>query len=1406
MPSKITSRKVLVIILLIVITSGGLPGATAMKLDGSSTQTISENGSANEGGGLYIEIASEDELLRPPDESVKRVQPLNGTTQYRYLNDGINDGNDSTGYQVGDDIVKLEYISEPTDPIRNDDVFTFPKDLLYIKNASTNGDSARFESGDDIYTYSTLKGEPALANESINYKTPRKNIRFLNNSTTEKFSGDCAIIESSNPELDVGDEAKSEGSCFEAIALNESDLRYWEDDDFSPGYTASSNGEYGEPIYRSSDNTVDPDADERFTKATVYTGTDSNVSTLDLGLGTKTLVESTDEDTGAELENPSFTPTVNEVDPDGSNIGSFDKEDIFIIDLSNDSYYDSNRDILINGEIPNGTKYDQADVEGTWKAGRTYTSKNLVIFDTNNDGDRSNNLLFSADGLKVGSQARYLETEGSIRYFDTTPENSRFEKGRDGLYVDIGNDGVSVDQNVDLRLAHLKTTYSRNSTVKGHDLDSNLTISNFGREHRVLDESGDGKPTPGEPIISSNDENLGPNDEIIVNGTNDVLSPMGMSNSNIVLIQGEDNYQAGTPVIRLESGYSELSKGYTTNNISYDEIITLNSFTSGTGSLVVHQSPEGDLSDRSQILWLNRTQLSVQKSLSPGQKLELRNFSKSVGALIKEDRIRPSSGIYREHDQDVAGTTTYGDQLQTITVENTGSLDPTYIDQITLQTDGTEVAAASSPTTNGTWVLQPAEADATIDPSGTAFTLQTTLSEDAPGGETVSLRVPEPVDADDDGAYDPGDAGLFFEQDVPTGGFGPGPTLTVESESDSSSEPTTSGPSPIDLSVTPPASNLSANATTLPVEVSGNATDRSVQATLQYAANNSTVASQTGSLDRNGETEFDFEPIPGRYRVRVEALESDGVAHSAVLVVEEPPGATLEALDHAITRDERVRVNLTLERTDTATVSLRGPDGDRLERASVTTRNTTVQFALSADGTGTENRSATVALESTDASQAGLAWLTTVADNETEPDRSTTDKSVPGNASTNPPAHARSGAGNGTHRKPLEAGNYTISVAIGDTVRDSDTVQIGANWTAAIEPMVAPRGATIASAEDVAKNASRREKIATGDRLVIAVDTAGLGSYARNITPGRAVGHANANGPPGRGGGPIGRNKTSKSSANGTPPAFVSVGPKSGETQSDDPVAGLRRVEAPNSDRFFVVADPNASDRVTPGTALETAVVLTENTPFVPNRTNETEQERRRAAVEVVEARAELGRATENETLDLPTNATVPINGSTTVAPGTTATVHIEGTERNFSVERETTVQENGTYETTANLSEYDSGTNYTVTVTANDEQISEVYTGQFTGTESTTFAAAGGGGGGSAAEPRHRSTPAETTTPPTDSVTSPLSDLPGEPVDRVVEAVPEPLQIGQSALLILAFGTLALLMIGVGLKRLIRP
>ncbi|MFW6004320.1 MAG: BGTF surface domain-containing protein [Halodesulfurarchaeum sp.] len=51
--------------------------------------------------------------------------------------------------------------------------------------------------------------------------------------------------------------------------------------------------------------------------------------------------------------------------------------------------------------------------------------------------------------------------------------------------------------------------------------------------------------------------------------------------------------------------------------------------------------------------------------------------------------------------------------------------------------------------------------------------------------------------------------------------------------------------------------------------------------------------------------------------------------------------------------------------------------------------------------------------------------------------------------------------------------------------------------------------------------------------------------------------------------------------------------------------------------------------------------------------------------------------------------ANAVINGTTTVAPGTKLTVHIDGANDSFTETESTTVDEDSTYKTTANLSEY---------------------------------------------------------------------------------------------------------------------
>jgi hypothetical protein len=343
----------------------------------------------------------------------------------------------------------------------------------------------------------------------------------------------------------------------------------------------------------------------------------------------------------------------------------------------------------------------------------------------------------------------------------------------------------------------------------------------------------------------------------------------------------------------------------------------------------------------------------------------------------------------------------------------------------------------------------------------------------------------------------------------------------------------------------------------------------------------------------------------------------------------------------------------------------------------------------------------------------------------------------------------------------------------------------------------------------VAANTSARDRIAVGDRLVIAVNTTGLGPYARNITPGRSRGHGRgAEARADSAGTSQERNRTESRSNTAGPPAFVAVGPKSGP-QSSGLGSDLKRVETDEPGQFYLVANASTGAQLRPGWGLETDLVLTEASPFVPESdSNETTREAYGTELGVVEARAELSRATANDTLDLPPVAAVHINGTTTVAPGTTATVHVDANQTNETLAVSTTVTEDGTYETTANLSEFESGTNYTVSVTANDDRISDVHTGQFLGAETATYGAAGGGGGGQAGadDGDGPTDPASTTAAPDESPMGGLPEIPDRPVDRVLEEVPEPLRLGTTALLIIGLGGLALIVVGVGVKRLLRP
>ncbi|MFB6086060.1 MAG: BGTF surface domain-containing protein, partial [Halodesulfurarchaeum sp.] len=787
--------------------------------------------------------------------------------------------------------------------------------------------------------------------------------------------------------------------------------------------------------------------------------------------------------------------------------------------------------------------------------------------------------------------------------------------------------------------------------------------------------------------------------------------------------------------------------------------------------------------------------------------------------------------IYRENDAQAVGTNTFGDRLTAVTVENNGSLANRYIESIALKSNSTTVATVTSPTPNGTWVIEPTPDQGWFGPAESrTFSLHPTLTAGAPGGETVALEIPPVSDSDSDGAYDPGETGLFFEQDDPRGGFGPGPLLRVPGDAGGPSEP--EPPSPIALSIDGPDGNVTMTETGLFVSITGNVSGRAIVATLQNASDGTAVQSRPTTLNSTGSTTVVFDPRPGWYRVLVKAVKSNGSAVTDPFAVMSPEQPGFRTRPASVRRGERTAFEIELGAAPNGTLRLEGPTGHVLKTVKLVPRgdHSALELALATGGIRHPAPGIGFDIRTSERGSETGSWI---EGNSTErganvstgwAGESNRGGSVGERAGTNDTEEMPGPTGpgrNGTVEGPLEAGTgwvgpdpldvgeYHLTLLTNGESRASTAFEVRAEWNASFESFVVPRTVSLDSPADVMAHASRRDVVAIGDQIVVAVTTSGLGGFARNISVSRDPPAANASA--------VARVATAGNRVGpgprvpGSPPAFVSLGPKPG-TPSAPSNRGMPvfRINGSTPGQFYVVAEV-AGEGIEPGIDLETALVLTTRSPFVsPGGENESVD----AAIDVIEAEAAFDGLSPDGTLDLLPRANAPIEGTTSVAPGTRLSVHIDGANDSFAETASAIVADDGSYETTANLSEYEPGTDYTVSVTADGDRLSPTRSGQFIGGESDP-AAAGSGGGGSRYEVRSEGEPTEVAGEQTPTATTVESDgpapnpIPEFPVDALRQqwsAVPRPLRIGLSALLVMLLGGLALFSVGLGVKRLLWP
>lgn len=1126
------------------------------------------------------------------------------------------------------------------------------------------------------------------------------------------------------------------------------------------------------------------------------------------------------------------------VDEIRSNVSTFGTGDVYIQESDSDSNLDPGEFLFVeSGQSPgyqpgddlvltirNNSNPDEAN-SSVHQIGASDIS-NLIFLDTNQNGfldtaPESNNLpgtepilltnardVSPSENISIddsilgsaGSNSSFLDTNGNLLegtiYRDMNNSTGTFNNGSlefsdssngqfgrfDTGELIIENGGIHGELESDdyvIRDVMVPDTHLELITQREQFLDTN--------HNKKYDDS--------DPILLSSDDS-----DVIIERTDSIVYPGNISISNqfsnkIEYIDEDRNSKLSQfePVIRSQTpGDSIISINDTilrtqSNQGQLNTAVLDQTFPNEDGGVEIFLSNNSSTTSYNSGLPIAEvTEMRNTNSFSEIVGRNLSTFSNSIGGLDYDSNysLDNSEPIFRENDAATVSNNSFGDRLTTLTVRNNGTLPDEGIDSIELLENGTVIGNVSTPT-NGTWVFEIPAENGTVGPSGngTEFTFHTILADTATGGKTVELLVPPVSDSGTAGVYDPGDTGAFFEQDSPIGDIGPGATLTVTASGGGGGS--TPEPATIDISLS--NTDLTTADETIPVQIQTDTPDRGLQVDLVNATTNITVTEAQLVPDPDGRGQVSFETRRGRFQVRVTEPESGSVAVSETFTISSPPAVAFTAPNYSVSRGETASIPITLRNAEEAEFRLTSPTGRSVDTVSLSNISGP-EVSLRLDTSMVGHGPAGTGIEVT-GSNGTLETISTVA---APPEDSS-------NGTAPPAAEARKA-------KPapvaLGAGRYTLSLAVEGNVTDRATLHVTTAWTGEIETFVAPAGVNLSDPEQVTLRSTRRAEIAAGDTLVMRVTTTGLGRSARNIT--------------------VAKGRPDAVPGASSPAAFADIRNRRGPPRrGPSPASHLR--ELPTTDAgtflFALPTSVNGTETVHPGTRYGAAFGLTEASPLVAGSQTPDSLEREPvgANVSVVEARANFSSLSANGTLDLPPAANATIAGTTTVAPHTVAVVHVTVTDGNEtdSIESESTIHADGTYKTTVDMSDYDPGTNYTVSVTANDEQLSPLRTGSIEGVESTSFGAAGGGGGGFSAQGSGDDAPS-TSTPPTETTsraTTPLTEEADgglqppnldELRERAWQVLPEPLRVGSGTLLVAALGLLAMLMVLLGVRRLL--
>lgn len=264
----------------------------------------------------------------------------------------------------------------------------------------------------------------------------------------------------------------------------------------------------------------------------------------------------------------------------------------------------------------------------------------------------------------------------------------------------------------------------------------------------------------------------------------------------------------------------------------------------------------------------------------------------------------------------------------------------------------------------------------------------------------------------------------------------------------------------------------------------------------------------------------------------------------------------------------------------------------------------------------------------------------------------------------------------------LDAYNYDLSVSVDGFEKDVATVNLEERNTEGVNIWTLPDSSE-AELDDIQQNATQTDAVAAGDYVIVQVEASGVYANLDNDTTGADL-----------------ENGSAFAEEYGIEMALVDEDPGKNQGPKEFDISSGDVIVDEENDTFFLVLDTanlNNEDGDMPTAYFN----MTENNSYISDE-EEAEEQSASTQFEFVDREFEYNNLNDDEVVEVTAEEEAFVGGETTAAPGTEVSITLRseaGAETPFLLSDTTMVQEDGTVGASFDMSGFEAGTNFTVSV-----------------------------------------------------------------------------------------------------------